>query len=86
MNTSILDVPKSKGKNGRRKTDTLLDRRCEDDRRKVYDADYFENGGAERRKGKERRQQGERRRRFFRVSKWSSVYVGDRGYESKHSV
>ena len=58
MNTSILDVPKSKGKKARRKTDTLLDRRCEEDRRQVYDADYFENGGAERRKGKERRQQG----------------------------
>lgn len=86
MKRTLPNLSKGKGRKGRRKTDTLLDRRCEEDRRQVYDADYFENGGTERRKGKERRQQGERRRRFFRVSKWSSVYVGDTGDESEHSV
>ena len=75
-------LKESKGRINRRKTDTLLDRRCEDDRRQVYDADYFENRGAERRKGKERRQQGERRRGCIRVSKWSSVFVDDTGDES----
>jgi len=86
MKTALLDAPKGKSKNGRRKTDTMLDRRCEEDRRQVYDADYFENGGVERRKGKERRQQGERRKRFLRVSKWSSVCAVDIGEESKNFV
>ena len=53
--------------------DPNLDRRSGDDRRQVYDADYFQNGGVERRSGKERRQQYERRKNCIRVSEWSSI-------------
>ena len=53
--------------------DPYVDRRTGEDRRKVYDADYFENGGIEKRSGKERRKLSERRDRCTRVSKWSSV-------------
>jgi len=53
--------------------DPYLDRRSGDDRRQVYDADYFQNGGKERRSGKERRQQYERRKNCIRVSEWSSI-------------
>jgi hypothetical protein len=56
-----------------RRRDPYLDRRSGEDRRQVYDADYFQNGGVERRSGKERRQQDERRKDCTRVSKWSSV-------------
>jgi hypothetical protein len=56
-----------------RRRDPYLDRRSGEDRRQVYDADYFQNGGLERRSGKERRQQNERRKDCTRVSKWSSV-------------
>jgi len=51
------------------------DRRSGEDRRKVYDADYFENGGIERRKWKERRSDHERRTGWQRVGDWYSVYV-----------
>ncbi len=54
-------------------SDPYLDRRSGEDRRQVYDADYFQYGGKERRSGKERRQQYERRKNFIRVSEWSSV-------------
>ena len=63
---------KLKSKNARY-TDPYLDRRSGEDRRQVYDSDYFINGGIERRTGKDRRQQGERRDGYIRVSKWSSV-------------
>ena len=53
--------------------DPYLDRRSGEDRRQVYDADYFQNGGVERRSGKERRQQYERRKNCIRVSEWSSI-------------
>jgi hypothetical protein len=53
--------------------DPYIDRRSGEDRRAVYDSDYFENGGAERRHGRDRRQRGERRDRCIRVSDWSSV-------------
>ena len=56
-----------------RKSDPYVDRRSGDDRRDVYDSDYFENGGMERRQGLDRRQQNERRDACTRVSKWSSV-------------
>ena len=36
-----------------------IDRRSATDRRQVYDLDYFQNGGIERRTGKERRSQAE---------------------------
>ena len=54
-------------------SDPYIDRRSGEDRRQVYDADYFENGGKERRSGKERRQPSERRKDCIRVSKWSSI-------------
>ena len=54
-------------------SDPYVDRRSGEDRRQVYDADYFQNGGLERRNGKERRQRYERRKNFIRVSEWSSV-------------
>jgi hypothetical protein len=63
---------KLKSKNARL-TDPYLDRRSGEDRRQVYDSDYFVNGGIERRTGKDRRQKGERRDGYIRVSKWSSV-------------
>jgi hypothetical protein len=58
--------------------DPYVDRRSGDDRREAYDADYFENGGPERRRGKDRRKQDERRDDCVRVSKWSSVCPDDR--------
>jgi len=57
----------------RRKTDALTDRRKGEDRRQVYDADYFEGGGSERRNATDRRWRDERRKGCIRVSKWSSV-------------
>jgi len=59
-----------------RVSDPYLDRRSGEDRRQVYDSDYFENGGVERRTGIDRRQQGERRDGYIRVTKWSSVRDG----------
>jgi len=56
-----------------RSADPYVDRRAGDDRRVVYDTDYFENDGLERRQGKDRRQRNERRQGCVRVSKWSSV-------------
>ena len=56
-----------------RKADPYVDRRSGDDRRAVYDSDYFQNGGVERRQGLERRQKNERRDSCVRVSQWSSV-------------
>jgi hypothetical protein len=56
-----------------RTADPYVDRRSGDERRVVYDSDYFENNGLERRQGGERRQRDERRDGCVRVSKWSSV-------------
>jgi hypothetical protein len=60
-----------------RRNDPYVDRRSGEDRREAYDADYFQNGGVERRIGKDRRQPGERRLGFVQVSKWSSVCADD---------
>ena len=60
-----------------RKSDPYVDRRSGEDRRQVYDADYFQTGGKERRSGKERRQPHERRKGYTRVSDWSSVCPDD---------
>jgi len=57
----------------RRIGDPYSDRRSGDDRRKVYDLDFFEQGGIERRRGIETRQIGERRAQCVEVSQWSSV-------------
>lgn len=54
-----------------------FDRRAEEERRDVYDLNYFENGGAERRRIAERRRNNEMRTGWQRVSQWSSVPVGD---------
>jgi hypothetical protein len=53
--------------------DPYVDRRSGEDRRQVYDADYFENQGQERRIHSERRHPAERRGRCVRVTTWSSV-------------
>ena len=58
-------------------SDPYVDRRSGEDRRQVYNADYFQNGGKERRSGKERRRQYERRKNCIRVSEWSSICSAD---------
>lgn len=60
-----------------RTADPYVDRRSGDDRRAVYDSDYFENGGPERRQSQDRRQQEERRHNCVRVSRWSSVCLDE---------
>jgi hypothetical protein len=57
--------------------DPYIDRRSGDDRRSVYDSDYFENNGIERRKEAERRQPEERRDDCIRISDWSSICPDD---------
>jgi hypothetical protein len=57
---------------------SLIDRRNGEDKRKLYNLDYFTDGGKERRKGKERRQCGERRSTWARVYKWCSVFLGNK--------
>ena len=59
-------------------SDPYVDRRSGEDRRQIYDADYFQNGGLERRSGKERRQPHERRKDCTRVSEWSSIRSVDK--------
>ena len=54
-----------------------FDRRLDEDRRDVYDLNYFEAGGDERRRLEERRRSGEKRNGWQRVSQWSSVPVGE---------
>ncbi|MGD8344604.1 MAG: hypothetical protein PVI38_16595 [Desulfobacterales bacterium] len=61
----------------KRAADPYVDRRSGDDRRAVYDSDYFDGGGPERRSGQDRRQQDERRDSCLRVSRWSSVCPDD---------
>ena len=56
---------------------TRIDRRSGKNRRKEYVADYFLNGGQERRSWEERRVRSERRKGWERVSEWSSVFVED---------
>ena len=58
---------------GRRIGDPYPDRRSGDDRRKVYDLDFFEQGGVERRSGIEPRQKRERRDQCVKVSERTSV-------------
>ncbi|MGD8332772.1 MAG: hypothetical protein PVH01_03105, partial [Desulfobacterales bacterium] len=61
----------------KRTADPYVDRRSGEERRAVYDSDYFDSGGLERRIGRERRQQDERRDSCLRVSQWSSVCPDD---------
>ena len=53
-----------------------VDWRSGEDERKLYNLDYFTDGGEERRKGKERRESGERRSGWARVYNWCSVFLG----------
>ncbi len=57
----------------KRKGDPYLDRRCGEDRRRVYSLDYFLQGRPDRRHGSERRSLGERRHDCIRINRWSSV-------------
>ena len=59
----------------KRKADPYLDRRSGEDRRQVYQLNFFANGGTERRTPVERRNTVERRSGCVKVSKWSSVCV-----------
>ncbi|MGD2272478.1 MAG: hypothetical protein PVI06_18910 [Desulfobacterales bacterium] len=61
-----------------RTSDPYVDRRSGDDRRVVYDSDYFENSGLERRKQGERRGPEERRDDCVRISQWSSICPDDK--------
>jgi hypothetical protein len=61
----------------RRVGDPYVDRRSGENRRQVYDFDFWESGGIESRSAKERRQQKERRDSYVRVSEWSSVCIED---------
>ena len=61
----------------RRLADPYIDRRSGEDRRQVYDSDYWESGGIERRGIKERRLQKERRVNCIRVTEYSSVCTKD---------
>ena len=56
---------------------SVIDRRSEIDRRRVYDMDYFSDGHIEQRHWRERRNKVERRKNWMRVSTWSSEYAGD---------
>ena len=62
----------------RRIADPYADRRSGEDRRKVYDSDYWNSGGIEKRKLKDQRQQKERRASCVNVSEWSSVCPNDK--------
>ena len=54
-----------------------VDRRIDDDKRQVYDLNYFIAGGRERRRGKERRDIRERRVGWVKADDWRSVYLGN---------
>jgi hypothetical protein len=49
-------MSESQSAKDRRAIDPLLERRSGDDRRKVHDLEFFEEGGIERRSGYESRQ------------------------------
>lgn len=61
----------------RRTGDPYMDRRSGQDRRQVYDSDYFEENGKERRSRKERRQKKDRRKDCVPTGKWTSVCPDD---------
>ena len=62
----------------RRIADPYVDRRSGEYRRQVYDFDYWDCRGIERRSSNDRRQQKERRTGCVNVSKWSSVCTDDK--------
>jgi hypothetical protein len=57
----------------RRIGDPYRDRRSGDDRREVYDLEFFDKGGMERRSGVEIRQKQGRRVQCVNVSEWSCI-------------
>ena len=57
--------------------DPYMDRRSGEDRRQVYDSDYFEADGKDRRNHKERRQKKERRSDCVKTGDWTSVCPDD---------
>ena len=59
--------------NEMRRRDPFMDRRCGEDRRKIYSLSYFQAGNPDRRKGVERRSGLERRADCIRITPWSSV-------------
>ncbi len=73
-NIKEADLKKAISKSPMRRS--LVDRRSGEDKRKLYNLDYFTEGGDERRKGRERRLSGERRSAWARVYKWCSVFLG----------
>ncbi len=52
-----------------------FDRRTGEDRRQVLDLDVLDRLGYDRRRG-ERRRRGEKRAGWIRITRWSSVFVG----------
>ena len=54
-----------------------IDRRFDNDKRNVYDLNYFLDGGAERRSNRERRGSSERRVGWVKTDDWTSVYLGN---------
>ena len=54
-----------------------IDRRFENDKRHIYDLNYFLDGGVERRDNRERRGSGERRVGWVKTDDWKSVYLGN---------
>ncbi len=52
-----------------------VDRRTDEDRRQLYDLNYFEAGNPERRILKERRDSEERRGDWVRLGRWFSVHT-----------
>jgi len=58
---------------------TYIDRRSVEDRRCVYDLDYFLSGGEERRKRgrRDRRSPVERRKGWIRYNSWYSLYTSE---------
>ncbi len=67
-----LKYSKNTGR-GQRTGDPYVDRRCGEDRRKVYSIDYFLSGHRDRRLRRERRINVERRQDCVRVDDWSSI-------------
>lgn len=70
---------KRRGKEGEKlkeikpRSQSLIDRRSDEDRRDLYSIEYFDQGNPERRSYSDRRGNGERRKGYIRVGQWTSV-------------
>ena len=71
---NIEQYPKCKGMNMKDKRRSCFDRRNGNDRRRVYNLDYFLGGGIERRRRNDRRSSLDRRSGWMRVGQWYSVH------------